>query len=62
MHHEGFHAEQWLDIGKEQYMNLSRLEREEYVFEQVMKNKHLFDKASIDHSIEYIERLRLKYK
>ncbi|WP_306643625.1 zincin-like metallopeptidase toxin domain-containing protein, partial [Bacillus toyonensis] len=62
MHHEGFHAEQWLDIGKEQYVNLSRLEREEYVFEQVMKNKHLFDKASIDHSIEYIERLRLKYK
>ncbi|KWU66030.1 hypothetical protein AWW70_00300 [Bacillus mycoides] len=62
MHHEGFHAEQWLDIGKEQYMNLSRLEREEYVFEQVMKNKHLFDKASIDHSIDYIERLRLKYK
>ncbi|WP_243763798.1 zincin-like metallopeptidase toxin domain-containing protein [Bacillus sp. XF8] len=62
IHHEGFHAEQWLDIGKEQYMNLSRLEREEYVFEQVMKNKHLFDKASIDHSIEYIERLRLKYK
>ncbi|MGN4416259.1 zincin-like metallopeptidase toxin domain-containing protein [Bacillus cereus group sp. MYBK249-1] len=62
MHHEGFHAEQWLDIGKEQYMNLSRLEREEYVFEQVMKNKHLFDKASIDHSIEYIERLRLRYK
>ncbi|WP_459503641.1 zincin-like metallopeptidase toxin domain-containing protein [Bacillus sp. C1] len=62
IHHEGFHAEQWLDIGKEQYMNLSRLEREEYVFEQVMKNKHLFGKASIDHSIGYIERLRLKYK
>lgn len=62
MHHEGFHAEQWLNIGKEQYVKLSRLEREEYVFEQVMKNKHLFDIPSIEHSIDYIDRLRLKYK
>ncbi|WP_257151695.1 zincin-like metallopeptidase toxin domain-containing protein [Bacillus pseudomycoides] len=43
-------------------MNLSRLEREEYVFEQIMKNQHLFDEVSIQHSREYINRLRIKYK
>lgn len=62
LYHEGYHAEQWLDIGKEAYMKLSRLEREEYVFEQIMKNKHLFDDASLDHSLDYIERLRNKFK
>nr|WP_260866539.1 zincin-like metallopeptidase toxin domain-containing protein [Paenibacillus xylanexedens] len=62
LYHEGYHAEQWLDIGKDAYMKLSRLEREEHVFEQIMKNQHLFDDASIKHSIEYINSLRLKFK
>ncbi|MEK5029645.1 zincin-like metallopeptidase toxin domain-containing protein [Paenibacillus sp. FSL M7-1046] len=62
IYHEGYHAEQWLGIGKDAYMKLSRLDREEYVFEQIMKNQHLFDDASIKHSIEYINRLRLKFK
>ncbi|WP_235617280.1 zincin-like metallopeptidase toxin domain-containing protein [Lysinibacillus mangiferihumi] len=62
LYHEGYHAEQWLDIGKDAYMKLSRLDREEYVFEQIMKNKHLFDKDSLDHSLEYIERLRMNLK
>ena len=61
VHHEGFHAEQWLDIGKDSYMQLSPLQREEYVFEQIMKNQHLFDDASIIHSQNYIDRLRLKF-
>ncbi|MEI4804036.1 zincin-like metallopeptidase toxin domain-containing protein [Bacillus sp. FJAT-51639] len=32
------------------------------VFEQIMKNQYLFDEASIQHSREYISRLRMKYK
>lgn len=43
-------------------MKLKPLEREEFVFSQIMKNKHLFDKSSIRHSIKYIESLRLKYR
>ncbi|WP_429953907.1 zincin-like metallopeptidase toxin domain-containing protein [Enterococcus sp. AZ192] len=62
LHHEGFHAGQWLDIGQDAYTKLSTLQREEYVFEQIMKNQHLFDDRSIIHSIEYIEHLRLKFK
>lgn len=62
LYHEGYHAEQWLAIGKDAYMNLSRLEREEYVFSRVMKNEELFDDNSINHSKEYINDLRLKHK
>ncbi|MBL6503475.1 hypothetical protein JNE31_03660 [Streptococcus suis] len=58
LYHEGYHAQQWLDIGSENYQSLTRLQREEYVFDEIMKNKHLFDEASIQHSINYIERLR----
>ncbi|MDQ1232534.1 hypothetical protein QE450_000032 [Paenibacillus sp. SORGH_AS306] len=57
LYHEGYHAEQWLAIGKDTYMNLSRLEREEYVFSRVMKNEELFDDNSINHSKEYINDL-----
>lgn len=42
-------------------MKLSRLEREEYVFEQIMKNRYLFDEASLGHSLDYIGRLRGKF-
>lgn len=58
MFHEGFHIEQWLDIGREAYSKLERLEKEEYVFSQIMKNKHLFDDAAIRHSIKYKQDLR----
>lgn len=58
LYHEGYHAEQWLAIGKDAYMNLSRLEREEYVFSRVMQNKGLFDEESLNHSKEYIKGLR----
>ena len=58
LYHEGYHAQQWLDIGYENYQKLTRVQREEYVFNEIMKNKHLFDDASIKHSIDYIERLR----
>ncbi|MGQ7484683.1 zincin-like metallopeptidase toxin domain-containing protein [Streptococcus suis] len=58
LYHEGYHAQQWLDIGSENYQSLTRLQREEYVFDEIMKSKHLFDEASIQHSINYIERLR----
>ncbi|MGV7115125.1 zincin-like metallopeptidase toxin domain-containing protein [Paenibacillus kyungheensis] len=58
LYHEGYHAEQWLALGKDSYMNLSRLEREEYVFSRVMQNKTIFDEASLNHSREYIRSLR----
>ena len=62
LYHKGYHAEQWLAIGKEAYMNLSQLQREEYVYSRVRKNENLFDQASLDHSKEYIDYLRNKLK
>nr|WP_306422058.1 zincin-like metallopeptidase toxin domain-containing protein [Paenibacillus woosongensis] len=36
--------------------------KREYVFEQIMKNRHLFDEASLGHSLDYIKRLRRNFK
>jgi glycopeptide antibiotics resistance protein len=30
--HESYHAKQWVEIGKEAYLKLSTLQREEYVY------------------------------
>ena len=60
MAHEGYHTKQWLKLGKEEYLKLTRLQREELVYEQIMKNQYRFDKASIDNAKIYIDRLRLE--
>ncbi|MGE8000550.1 zincin-like metallopeptidase toxin domain-containing protein [Lysinibacillus sp. NPDC093190] len=62
LYHEGYYAGQWLELGRDAYNKQSRLEKEEYVYKQVMKNRHLFDEASIEHSFEYINRLRRNSK
>ena len=38
LYHEGFHAEQYLNIGKENYVSLGTLAREEYVYSRIMDN------------------------
>ncbi|MCR2803396.1 zincin-like metallopeptidase toxin domain-containing protein [Paenibacillus soyae] len=56
--HESYHAKQWLEIGKEEYLKLSTLEREEYVYNQIMKNKDLYTSEEILFSQRYIYKLK----
>lgn len=56
--HESYHAKQWLEIGKEKYKALPVLEREEYVYNQIMMNKDKFNDVEILFSQRYIFRVR----
>ncbi|MCR8844066.1 hypothetical protein NQ117_10250 [Paenibacillus sp. SC116] len=47
-----------MKLGKEKYLKQSRLEREEYVFNEIMKNKDKFSKAEILFSMKYIYKVR----
>ena len=58
LYHEGFHAEQYLNIGKKNYINLERLEREEYVYSRIMDNSSLFNEVELAGATNYIARLR----
>lgn len=62
LYHEGYHAEMFASVGKENYVAYGKLVREEYVYEQVMKNSHLFNDKEIKLSKDYIEDLRRKLK
>jgi len=48
--HEGFHAEQWPKLGNEAYNKQTRLEKETYVYEQLMKNKEIVTPQQINHA------------
>ena len=52
--HEGFHAEQWSKLGDEAYNKQTRLEKETYVYEQLMKNKEILTPQQINHAEAYI--------
>ncbi|KJB84982.1 hypothetical protein AZ66_27510, partial [Paenibacillus sp. E194] len=56
--HESYHANHWLDVGSQPYSVLKRLEREEFVYETIMKNKHLFTETEIYEAQRYIQFVR----
>ncbi|MFN2748265.1 zincin-like metallopeptidase toxin domain-containing protein, partial [Bacillus sp. z60-18] len=56
--HESYHAKQWSKLGKEKYLKQSVLEREEYVYNEIMKNKDKFSNAEVLFSQRYIYKLR----
>lgn len=56
--HEAQHANQWKQLGKEAYLKQSRLQREQYVYDQVMKNKDQFSQAELDHARDYMNDVR----
>ncbi|MGN0386530.1 MAG: zincin-like metallopeptidase toxin domain-containing protein [Lachnospiraceae bacterium] len=62
LYHEGFHVEQYLDIGKENYASLGRLAREEYVYSRIMDSSSLFNEAELQGATNYITRIRRQYK
>jgi hypothetical protein len=56
--HEAQHAKQWKELGVDAYKQQSRVQREQYVYDQIMKNKDQFSPAELDHAKRYIDRLR----
>lgn len=58
LEHESYHAEQYIKLGKEKYLEQTVLEREEYVYNEIMKNKELFTSDEIFEAQRYIYKLR----
>ncbi|URZ03832.1 zincin-like metallopeptidase toxin domain-containing protein [Clostridium felsineum] len=58
LYHEGYHAEQFMDIGQDEYIGLGSLAREEYVYNRVIDNSYLFNDAELRGAFNYITRLR----
>ena len=58
LYHEGYHAAQYLDIGREAYIKLGSLARAEHVYGQIMKHLNLFNIAELAGAEKYITRLR----
>ncbi|AKG37522.1 hypothetical protein VK70_00475 [Paenibacillus durus ATCC 35681] len=56
--HESYHLKQYNLLGKEEYLKLSKAEREEFVYNEIMKNKHLFNAAEIYEAQRYIFKVR----
>ncbi len=56
--HEGQHARQWREIGKEAYQKQSRVQKEQYVYDQIMANKENFSQAELDHAKNYMNEVR----
>ncbi|WBW96137.1 zincin-like metallopeptidase toxin domain-containing protein [Oceanirhabdus sp. W0125-5] len=56
--HEGYHAEQFLEVGQKAYIELGSLVREEYVYSRIINNSHLFNEAELKGAFKYISKLR----
>ncbi|WNS41053.1 zincin-like metallopeptidase toxin domain-containing protein [Paenibacillus sp. MMS20-IR301] len=56
--HESFHAKQFRELGKEKYLKLSTLEKEEFVYNEIMMNKSKFNAEEIYEAQRYIFKLR----
>jgi Metallopeptidase toxin 4/Novel toxin 15 len=56
--HEQQHAQQWKEMGKDAYNKQSRVQKEQHVYDQVMKNKDKFSQAELDHARDYMNDVR----
>lgn len=61
LQHESYHAKQYLNLGKEKYLEQTVLEREEHVYNQIIKNKDNFTEKEIYEAQRYIFSLREGY-
>ncbi|PEM38856.1 hypothetical protein CN634_11520 [Bacillus pseudomycoides] len=57
-YHENVHAQQWLELGKENYLKQTVLQREEHVYNKIMENRANFTRAEIIATERYIYSLR----
>jgi len=56
--HEGYHAEQYLKLGQEEYILQGKITREGYVYDRIMENENLYNVAEITQSTNYIQDVR----
>ena len=56
--HESHHAEQWNKLGIETYNSQSILQKEQYVYEQLMKNTEILGPSEINHAKAYIHAVK----
>ncbi|MBD8499953.1 hypothetical protein IFO66_16785 [Paenibacillus sp. CAU 1523] len=56
--HESYHAKQYKKLGQEIYLKQTRAEREEYVYNEIMKNKDIFTFQEIYEAQRYIFYIR----
>ena len=56
--HESYHAKQWDKLGNKKYNKQSDQAKEEHVFREIMRNKHLFNEKEIDSAKRYIKYMR----
>jgi len=59
--HEGAHAKQWSKLGKEKYNDQTRIQKEQFVFDELMKNKELLTLEQINHAEAYIFKVKNGY-
>ncbi|TWP29924.1 hypothetical protein ETU09_02780 [Apibacter muscae] len=57
--HEGFHVKQWGKLGYEEYNKQSRLQKEKYVYDELMKNKGVLTEWQINHAGAYNKYLEI---
>jgi hypothetical protein len=60
--HEATHARQYVDLGRESYLNLGRYAREQHVFHEIYKNRSLFTIEETRHALDYLRDLRHRYR
>jgi hypothetical protein len=56
--HERAHVRHFLEVGPEAYKAVGKFAREMRVYEDILKNKHLFSQQELNHAASYIEGLR----
>ena len=56
--HESHHAKQHYQLGDEAYNNQTRLEKEQYVRDELMKNKEILSEKQINHAEAYIQKVK----
>lgn len=59
--HEGHHAKQHNKLGDEAYNDQSRLQKETYVRDELMKNKEILTEQQINHANAYIKSIENGY-
>lgn len=59
--HEMKHAQHWANLGEQQYNRLSTLQKETYVFEALMDEKHNLTSKEVVDAYRYLNKLRADY-
>jgi len=56
--HEQAHLKQFLELGEETYQTLNKLQKETYVFEQILANKNKWTRAELEDALKYLNNIR----